>query len=242
MKKRLLIMLIILLIAIPFTAFSREAPTFHGSSGLIAVPSANVITAPSIVFGSWFLLQKDFGFLPRFLISFLNRWEIGATSDIQNPNGLSFVINTKYKFYDSGKIKAAFGGAFQHNSAENDSWSDGQVFLTLTWAGWANTSMFIGYTFGDFTNKSHIDFGIGVEKIFLSGGFGSLALIIDFANFDFRNHKGTIRGAGVDARGIFNLGVRVLLFKKLLNVDFVFVDLLDDDRQIALSLFFSITF
>jgi hypothetical protein len=242
MKKKILIITITMLLALPFMAFTREAPTMMGSSGLIAVPTADVIENTSIIFGSWFLLQKNFGVLPRVLVSFLKNWEIGGSFDFQKPNDMSFLINSKYKFYDENNIKLAFGGNYQRNSGDGYGWDNGQLFLALTWAGWAKTTVLLGYTFGNYTNKSNIDFGIGVEKVLFSGEFGALSLLMDFANFNYRNHGGTIRGAGDIHRGIFNIGARILLFKKLLNIDFIFVDLLDDERNIAISAFFSITF
>ncbi len=243
MKKKILILMTILLLAFPavnaFSALNAEVPTLHGSSGLIALPTANVQKATSIAFGGWFLFQ-EFGFLPRVLVSFINNWELGGGFDIQNPNDLSFTINTKYKFYDNGTFKFAIGGNFQHNANEFDSWDNGQIFLVMTWTGWANTTAFIGYTLGS-DNSSNIDFGIGIEKILYAGGFGGIAIVADFTNFPYRYHKGSIQGAGEDIRGIFNFGARILI-KNIIIVDFILVDILDDERSVAASIFCKLTF
>jgi len=235
MKKILLALLLVIPV---WTMAAETTVSMTGSSGLIAVPSGDTLPNNTVYLGSWVLLANETGYLPRFAVSILQgRFEIGGGGDIQHPNDPSWLINAKYKLYDDkgGGLRVSFGGDYQHNSNANLSWDNGQLFLAFTWEGWAKTSVMFGKTFGDFTEKNNIDFGIGVERTLWSGGFGSFGLILDFVNYEYRLHKGSIRGAGETQRGIFSGGIRLGLFKNLINVDFASTDLLDASREFVLS-------
>ncbi|HOJ49241.1 MAG TPA: hypothetical protein PKW55_00320 [Spirochaetota bacterium] len=234
MKKLLLLTLITLM---PLIAIAKEyQANLAATSGNINTPSADTIAKNNVVLNSWLLLTDNTGFLPRLLISFVQNWEIGFGADFQKPNSddPSYILNTKYKFYDSSSIKAAIGFDYQYNVNNTNTWNNYQFYLAFTWEGWAKTSAVIGKTFGDYASKENIDFGVGIEKILLSGDIGKLAIITDFSNYQYRNNP-AIHGAGELNRGIFSAGVRVLFLNNRLNVDFIFTDLLDSTREMAAS-------
>jgi hypothetical protein len=241
--KRLITLFTLLLLISPVISKGAEYQANLGaSSGNINTPSADTIRKNSVVLNSWFLLTENTGYLPRVLVSFVENWEIGFGADFQKPdsNDPSYILNTKYKFYDSNSIKAAIGFNYQYNVHNNSTWNNYQFYLGFTWMGWAKTSAIIGKTFGDYTEKENIDFSIGIEKILLAGELGKLAIITDFSNYQYRNKY--VEGAGNLSRGIFSGGVRVLLLNNKLNIDFVFTDLLDSNREMAASFSFILSF
>jgi len=214
--------------------------TWMGNSGLIAISSADTIPFKTFLIGGWYGFSDD-GFLPRFLISPIPRVELGLAFDVENghPQDETFMLNGKIKVYD-GEVNVALGGNYQFNDKDHYDGDTGQLFFAFTWKGWANTSAIIGKTFGHGQDKNNIDFGIGLEKPIFTGEFGGLAIICDFSNFNYRAYP--VKGFGNNDRGIFNAGVRVNLFGSKVAFDFVFVDLLDDDREIVLGASFNHTF
>lgn len=243
--KKILLLGMILLMSLPMTLASGSTQaSLNGSSGIIYVPSAETIPSGNILLGSWIFLDDPTSYAPRFLMSFIPNWELGLGVDISDYAENSFIINTKYKFYDAG-VKVAIGFNYQNNGGPKDSDTQNenyQGYLSFTWAGYGKTSAFIGYTGGDDTNKDEIDFGIGFEKELFGGSGGALSLIFDFSNDNYRRILGAMTGVGERQRGIFNIGARVSALDNKLNFDFISVDMLDEAREWALSAAFRFGF
>lgn len=243
--KKITILGMLLLMSLPMTltAGSTQA-SLNGSSGIIYVPSAETIPSGNILLGSWVFLEDPASYAPRFLMSFIPNWELGLGADFCEYAENSLILNTKYQFYDAG-VKIALGFNYQNNGGNKDSnvHNDNyQLFLAFTWAGYGKTSSFIGYTWGDDTNKDEIDFGIGFEKELFGGSGGALSLIFDFSNDNYRRMVGPMTGVGEDDRGIFNIGARISAFDNKVNFDFISVDMLDEAREWALSFAFRLGF
>lgn len=229
MKKILLSIMLISMLITPLAIKANPTQaSMNGASGLIAIPSAEVLKEKTILVGSWmFLGDHDTAFAPRVLLSFFPRWEIGAGIDIVPDMDTSAIFNTKVKIYKSSNIDIALGFNYQINATgkDTDANHNQQPFVAFTWYGWGKTSMFFGKTFGKHTRGRHIDFGIGLEKEVFVGSFGGLEVIFDFTNCGYRFLAPSY--AGSTNRGIFNGGVRFLAFNKKLNIDLIAVDFLD---------------
>lgn len=241
MLKKLTLIATAIAMALPI--LSNASPTqasLNGSTGLIALPTAETLPGKSILVGSFFLVTEDpTGIMPRFLIAPIDKLELGVGVDIQDkhPEDKTALLNAKIRFYEGNEVNVAFGGNYQFNKDMDDS---GQLFLAFTWKGWAKTTALIGKTIGEGAQDDNIDFGIGLEKALWNGSFGGLFLICDFSNFPYRVHY--LRGIGSDQRAFFNAGLRINLFNNRFTVDAISADLLDEDREFVLSAAFNFTF
>lgn len=243
MLKKILVSLMFIFIASVSFA-EAKGMSLSASSGLVTIPSANTLSEHEIMFGTWIIGgDNDTGYMPRVLISPIERLEIGVGADFVDKMENSYIVSAKYQIYRASDVKIALGFNYQSNgNVENgkpENNTNYQLFLAFTWdGGFGTTSSYFGKTFGDAVEDSEIDFGIGFEKMFYRGDYGGLGLVFDFTNTPYRRFFAAPDGAGDSNRGMFNGGLRVkaTIAKVDFNIDLIAMDVLDDQLNWAISL------
>jgi hypothetical protein len=264
MKKLSLLLLIGLMFAVVSASASPfRSQSLNGATGLISTPTAHTGWA-----NSSFGVDVGFSYLNsdeadtdttilKATIQFLNNFEAGLAYDMQEKyegyNNEDVLIHGKWKFHQDKTTALAVGGNLQllqspRFGPDYESWNAGQIYIVATYAADffgmpSETSMVIGKSFGsnDY-GKKNIDFSMGFDLDLLPSIFkGHVRWISDFANYSYSADP-----INVDPhRGIFNTGARIAILKDSkykFNVDVLFTDLLDRNRDWGLRACFGTKF
>jgi len=258
MKKTFWIAL--LLFVIPAVSFAEvfSSQSIGGTTGLISTPTAQIAgDGKDLSVDAGIHYIKDGGSsssTPEAILSFQNRFEVGVTEDIQRPgnDNNDLLIHAKFRFspWDgSGKSDFAVGGNYQNIYAPSGRETFWQGYLAATYTGElfsmpAETTFVLGKTIGTHYDNSNIDFSMGLDLVLWPSVFrGYLHWISDFANYSY-----SASPCGVNAydRGCFNTGARIAVLKdqkKLkLNIDLLYLDVLDSNRCFGVGVSFGMAF
>jgi hypothetical protein len=236
---------------------SLRGMALNGATGLYTVPSGRIGWERNTDIGLDVGTSYNFfseNWIAKAGISLYNWVEITGAVDFQprtdDKNNTDGFIGVKLQF-PTEKTAVAAGGSVQFLNNYDAYATAGQVYAAVTYGGefftWpAETSLTIGYTFRDYENsvvdKDNIDFGMGFELLLLPDVFGNFVhWIVDFSNFSYSDQP---LGENAWYRGCLNTGIRVdiaaipALNKIKLIFDVMMLDILDNDRTIALGLVF----
>lgn len=245
-------------------AFSSQS--IGGTTGLISTPTAQVAWD-----GSDFAVDGGVHYIknggtvsttPKATVSIYKRFEAGITYDIQDPNSSNnndLLLHAKFRFLPwnaSGKSNLAIGGNYQFVKTpygdSNEKVKCWQGYLAATYSGEffsmpAETTLVFGKTWGNrqFTNNSNIDFSMGFDLVLLPSVFqGYLHWINDFANYSYSVDTRNLSDSAY--RACFNTGARIAVLKdsrKLkLNIDLLYLDVLDSNRCFGIGVSGGISF
>jgi len=247
-KVSLLILIGLMFTAVSLSATSPRSQSINGATGLITTPTAFTGWGKSdfgVDVGHTFLNDDRGTHIPKITFQLLQKLELGVAYDLQDRHDKDedLLIHGKFKFHDDKSTALAIGGNIQLLDHRSDhSWNAQQIYLAATYMSTflkmpAETTMVFGKSFGsDGYGKRDIDFSMGFDLQLLPSIFkGHVHWISDFANYSYSAEP-------VGAwpwRGIFNTGARLALLKNhakfKFNVDFVFTDVLDRNRDFGLG-------
>ncbi|MCP4133589.1 MAG: hypothetical protein GY754_21655 [bacterium] len=224
------------------SAFAKafKSPSLGGATGLVSTPTAHTgweDASLGLDFGYHYISPEDGTHIPKFTLQLFGRWELGGTIDIQaGDSETDYLFHTKFVFL-KGATSLAVGGNLQMiNNGENNSQSNGQIYLAATYSGnffnmQAETTIVIGKTFGENSPVGNVDFSMGFDLDLIPSLFrGYVHWINDFANYSYSMDP---VGADTNYRACFNTGMRIAILRTSrykFNIDVIMTDALDSGR------------
>ena len=229
-----------------------KSASIGGATGLITTPNANTGwegNNMAIDFAYHYLSAGE-NSIPKVSLQLFGKAEVGAAYDMQKEKDSNdLLVHGKFRFYGSGSSALAIGGNYQMIKIYDSEYTAGQIYLAATHTGEffgmpAETTIVIGKTFGNrnVVDKNNIDFSMGFDLDFLPNFFkGYVHWLTDFANYSYSVDP---RGAN-SWRGVFNTGIRLAILRESRfkwNIDVLFTDVLDSNRDWAAGSSFGLSF
>jgi len=263
MKKISLLLLIgFLLVAVSASANTPvRSQSLNGATGLISTPTAHTgwdNSAFGLDLGVSYLNSDDHHtdtMIFKGTIQLIKGLEVGAAWDNQEgKKDRDILAHAKFRFHQDKSTALAIGGNYQHlkspwRGPDNESWHAEQIYLAATYNAQffglpSETTIVVGKSFGSHKyGKNNIDFSMGFELDLLPSILGGrIRWITDFANYSYSADPVSVNAAW---RGVFNTGARVAILKDSnlkLNLDFIFTDLLDRNRDWGATVCFGVAF
>jgi len=254
MKRKILSILIILVLAIPLAVSAQSSvkgSSVNGSTGIIGTPTARIgweYSSLGLDFGYSFLYGNGTGHIPRVTFSFLKKAEVGVAFNIRGGNEWDLLYHGKFQFYRSGGSSVAMGVMGELANVGTSSGFYITPYLVASYSGnffsWpAATSMMFGWhMLSDGVITSEFAFSMGFELALLPDVFKNYVYwISDFSNYSYSSRS----FINATDRGAFNTGIRIDPVKEgkfKLVFDIVGTDLLDSGRGLMASATFGFGF
>ncbi len=237
----------------PASAAAFMSPSFGGTTGYIATPSAKTGWAGKTLaldIGYHYIGDAEGCHIPKVNFQLFGRVELGMAFDIQDQHDddNDMIIHGKFNFYNAGASALAVGGNVQLIDMGNDTSNGtaGQFYVAVTYSGNffgmpALTTLVLGKSFGTRTRNADVDFSMGFDLDFLPKYLkGYVHWVSDFANYSY-----SVEGLGSEARyrASFNTGFRFAILKTSrykFNIDIVMTDALDDNRSWSIGTAFGL--
>ena len=248
------------------TAFSSQS--IGGTTGLISTPTAQVAWDGNdfaVDGGVHYLKNGDtVSTTPKATVCLFKRFEAGITYDMQDTKNSSenndLLAHAKFRFFPwngVGKSNLAIGGNYQFikvpaGADKSEDYRCWQGYVAATYSGEffsmpAETTLVFGKTWGDkqIVDSDNIDFSMGFDLQLLPSIFqGYLHWISDFANYSYSANTWNL--ANSTHRACFNTGARLAVLKDSnrfkLNIDVLYLDVLDSNRCFGMGVSGGIAF
>lgn len=244
-----------------YTATNYKSMTIGGATGYISTPNANTGWE-----SKWFSMDWGYHFvdsyfsadpnymshIPKVMFQLFGLLELGMTMDFQGTGNNDIMFPVKLRFYGKGQSAAAIGGNFQLINFDNKDPKmvkpAGQIYFVFTYSGnifsWpAESSILVGYTFNS-PLVADIDFSMGFDLTLAPEYLkGYVHWITDFANYSYSIDPRF--GVNNYNRGVLNTGFRIVFLQDKnfkLNLDILFLDLLDNNRGFSTGLTMGVPF
>ncbi|MFC1671107.1 hypothetical protein ACFL20_12020 [Spirochaetota bacterium] len=213
-----------------------------GATGLITAPTAFTGWAESnfgMEFGYHYINESEDSHIPKISVHLFKMFEMGFTYDVQEKQDdeSDLLLHSKFRILSMKNSAIAVGGNYQMISrGTSKKYHNGQLYFAATHSSSffnmpAETTIVIGKTFGEETDKNELDFSMGFDLNIIPKLFkGHAHWINDISNFSYSNDP---KGDNY-WRGIFNTGIRFAILNRQnikLNVDFIISDAFDNSRS-----------
>jgi hypothetical protein len=231
------------------------SPTLGGATGLFTTPTARTGWEGhqlGLDTGIAFTDIGDGSTIPKATLQLFDQWELGVSREIQGEDDSDdLFLHTKFCFSPwtpkLDNTAMAVGINYMDLEINNQGHTSYQLYLAATYKGDffdtpAETTLVFGKTMGDdeLADDDNWDFSMGFDMDFFRDALdGYVHWICEFSNYfytadPYRNTTLT--------RGAFNTGFRIAALKNhpryKLNLDLIYLDLFDADREFGATVAF----
>ncbi len=224
MRKLATVIMITALGSVSFAVPTMSNPTYSGTTGVLAYPTAFIPEKTSIYISFRYTAENPAVLSPAIAIGLFNRLELSGGRDWQSGEDNPVLVGAKYLFYkDASGLYVATGLQGEIATASVcENYFTPYVVLSQFLSGF-RFSVGLGYTFGP--NIDHWNIFVGAVKTILRD---RLWFLVDFANYPYRHCPSP--SYAHQNRGVANVGLRARL-TDFLQVHLSMMDVFDNNRE-----------